>query len=121
MELKATDLRIGNYVLDRFGREWVIHELLQEYCRVGTTKDDFEMSFGYCDLMPVKITGDKLIYLGFNKSGDTYEIKNILNSDMNSSLLVSVSNDSVKIELGYEIQINHFKYIHEVQNLIHAL
>lgn len=120
--MKANELRIGNAVQDKSGREWVIHELLESYCRLGESIDGFDLSLGYSELQPITLTEEWLLKFGFVNTKSGYEF--IIHSKR-ARLSVILRPDGIGMvgisgPWGLYDSI-HYKHVHQLQNLYHAL
>ncbi len=115
--MKVTDLRIGNYIQTANGIDEV-RGVLNRNC----FKDVFLVKNGDVeieDLQPIPLTEEWLLKLGFEENaGNTFSIK--------------VESDCFKIEIykkiffpyeykGMLLPAIRLKYIHELQNLYHAI
>ena len=104
--MKASELRIGNYV----------------YFEDKLLKFDFEMGWNFDYIKPIPLTEEWLLKFGFEKKYQTFEFKG-LNID---GTVVHFSFDKWRSE--YDIENCDFteipaecKHVHQLQNLYFAL
>jgi hypothetical protein len=110
--MKASELRIGNYY-DQFGN---IHQVN------GTIISQLETApVGQLWCKPIPLTEEWLLKFGWGKGEfdseyvDNVSLKQaILSYDVNAKVLCIITNQDV-------IEITHIHYVHQLQNLIHAL
>lgn len=115
-ELKASDLRIGNYV--KFGKLFKkVVEISQDGFYV-LDKDGTTLKSTWADLQPIPLTEDILLKCGFQKISTNYE-KGFLLLWGN---LKTGTIDFVLIEPHSNIRhVTALSYLHQLQNLYFAL
>jgi hypothetical protein len=119
MEIKATDLRIGNWIKDHTGLNNVVKMI-----GVGWVKfiDDEACAFDLCSGIP--LTEELLLKIGFEKCNDMdswYSI-NLLNEW--SKLLINTKYYMAQLSINrHDTPVGKriFKDFHQLQNLYHAL
>ena len=99
--MEAKDLRIGNYVVDKFGKTFQIKEL--HYKKTVKRK-------------PIPLTEEWLIKFGFDKEEDYYV--SVLGYDF-GEIKIYPSPNGFFFQEGVIQQ--HIKYVHKLQNLYFAL
>ena len=112
MEIKATDLRIGNYIFSE----------LKSNRNDGITIVDlsFLEQFDEVKSWGVPITEEELIWCGFKKCGHYFEIKTKF-TDLDS-IAINLELKSVFLCKNEEdIELKNYTYIHQLQNLYFAL
>ena len=121
--MKASELRIGNYVNDRFNAEVIVCDI---------THTGVNLNYGYStisidELKPIPLTEEWLLKFGFEKqdynmSGcDIYKLKNII--IMKSFVNPERKNMGITVE-GISPPTWSLKdliHVHELQNLYFAL
>ena len=127
VSVSVTDLRVGNWIMDRGNKAWQI-DCWEHSTKVAAK----EPIIGICDftkklmhghplteevdfLKPIPITEEWLLKLGFNKTGGTYEFIDGLVE------LVFHKGEVFEVIEGQWQSFKHIKYIHQLQNLYHAL
>lgn len=94
--MKASELRIGNYVKDPYNNT----------IRLVSVDKDASM------IRPIPLTEEWLLKFGFEKSGDHY---NKWVDDVRAFILL---NDFTLCDIDLKVEI---KYVHQLQNLYFAL
>lgn len=112
MELKAQDLRVGNYVINPFGSIGIVDEIHKSGFKIKSTLYALE----HCK--PIPITEDILLKCGFEWSiqHQAYYLKDC-------DYVVDICQDYcrvIKYRRTGEV-ITRLIYLHELQNLILAL
>jgi len=108
MELQAKELRIGNYILAKFGIEWS-EDIIScgHYLDVINTRDKYLIK-------PIPITEDWLLKFGFVNVGDYFK-KGILYVEQSEGMDFKTC---TLVDSECELDI---KYVHSLQNLYFAL
>mgnify|MGYP000976602942 CR=1 FL=1 len=102
--MKASELRIGNLVLDAFGDICDIDFI--RICNVEKMK-----------LQPIPITEEWLLKFGFRKDGMYYE-----NAHLQLSKIISKNGyDCYCTDLDFSVFMTELEHIHQLQNLYFAL
>lgn len=105
MELKANELRSGNYVLDIDNDILSISEITKDY----VTFDKCNLKSRYSKIKPIPLTEEWLLKFGFIQ--DTGEPERFFND------IISLT----KYKNAWTIEYNNndfvFEYVHELQNL----
>lgn len=125
-ELKATELRIGNWISYRGEKNLVVVSIQSPWRSIQTERYiGSGIYVGSDDLMdyePIKITEDWLFKFGFEKDKKGYFIKNAL---ISNGLIIS----AIQIRDVFSIGVSgpfglvsvKIKYIHQLQNLYHSI
>lgn len=116
MELRAQDLRIGNWVEEPVLGLVKVHELLNSFA--GLMKETTLFSINYENINPILITEEILLKCGFDLIGTSYFIKSLP--------IIYFSKPYVEAEhlLGKANcgdKLTSVKYLHQLQNLYFAL
>lgn len=101
--MKSTELRLGNYV-------YKINTYDGTKCTHSFEVRDFHNIDGF---EPIPLTEEWLLNLGFTRFGDWYII--------DDELSISLFNNRSTYGNEHEQEINHVKYVHQLQNLYFAL
>ena len=106
--MKATELRIGNYLKYPILKIKVNASLLLA----------FENNKGYIDLyQPIELSEEILLKCGFEKIENNWKVLDFIYFKISwerlAGLALTFENESVYLP--------HIKYLHQLQNLIHAL
>lgn len=123
--LKASELRIGNWIADRGLKEWQIDHW--ETMNKVSAKPNTMMCSGvlmethplteYVDyLKPIELRENLLLKFGFKQSGNQFYIGN-------GHIIISwfKSNNEVGLDIEGQYLMLKCKYIHQLQNLYFAL
>lgn len=124
--IKANELMIGNYVMDRVSGEWMIVEELGENITASLiNRDKYPLPDGW-QMAYIPLTPEVLEKVGFEKKGlgghnnDIFEFKSIMIADASMvsnfayCFQYRIDNDGKK----YFVALN---YLHEVQKLYLSL
>ncbi len=126
MELKVEDLKIGNYIFDNSGRIVQYHGLTEDWNKAilnyakgsGIYKNNFD------EISPIPITEKWLLKLGFEpdeiyKNFNSFNLYKLECEGNIFKLEIQPCNEvSIHIDCTF---IRSLKYIHELQNLYHAI
>lgn len=112
--MKATELRIGNLLKDRFNRDVCVMEILSEYSRLWLN-DDW-ISEGYDFLQPIPLTEELLLRFGFAKI--EREDEDFIYFKKDNIELCDVSPNGFEL-VWYELA--PCIYVHHLQNITFAL
>lgn len=130
--IKVEELRIGNYVTDKNGRDVVVYDI-QKY---GINQDEFRGETVYDlmadDIMGVPLTEEWLLRLGFEKLDRKWKdgsvSKDMFNmSDYRFEYYISFTIDGVAFfRVGKNARqeqeyLRDIKWVHQLQNLYFAL
>ena len=110
--MKASELRIGNYVNDRFDAEVTVCDI---------TNGGINLNYGYStisidELKPIPLTEEWLLSFGFEKNGNNQfilmegSVDILFNKDLNGWTCD-----------GINFSINMTEHVHQLQNLYFAL
>jgi|SRR6478735_7372675 len=115
MELKTTNLRIGNYIWDDYSGVMIIHQISNDlvYC-----KKENHLPSGRYDIQsikPIVIDGNWLLKLGFNYIGGNYYL------DHGSIEIGLMTSKRFYLQIRSENTTLDIKYIHQLQNFWHVL
>ena len=111
-ELKAQDLRVGNYV-------WLHKDGNKKIYQIDSGYDLYKLDESYCaDISPIEITEKILIDLGAYWE-DVLQEKDALVIDVTEDIGIGWCGYLFLIVNGYVIQINNAnsEYLHELQNI----
>lgn len=119
--MKATELRIGNYIDYTTEREIVTMQTTYEYIRL--------IHNGNKNFKPIPLTEEWLLKFGFEKRGDFGEFYFIFNNglilnieDVETEFIVWATVGEIDEEID-EIgkPLSYINYVHQLQNLYFAL
>lgn len=109
--MKATELRIGNYITDDFASEsayFAVKELKKKICYYGAS---FKAT--YKGLKPIPLTEEWLLKFGFDKHG-SLKHQAFTKDDF-------IIRKELDFDYEHESRSKTLKYVHQLQNLYHAL
>jgi hypothetical protein len=124
--METNELRIGNYISTGVGEETVI-ELYQHKLLVGSTLSG--SSVRYFEIDPIPLTEDWLVKFGFDKSigfimfigekfkGSSFEVSH---NDLDRWYAFFRNFNKGEAD-DFVLLRNNLQYVHQLQNLYHAL
>lgn len=122
--MKATDLRIGNWIIheDTFGM--VYNETTKQITN-GSELDDLQLS----QSKPIPLTEEWLVKFGFEKSWSCMDYDRYQKEGFNmlkdyGEQCIKLPRDGggyIHLNCGYYDNEIDFDYVHQLQNLYHAL
>jgi len=135
MELKTTDLRIGNRfnIKTRFGETELVTVWGISNYNSGHIIDEDYSAFGLDELIPITITEKQIVKLGFEKVENPNNIKLLdglfhKNRNYNYDEVRFYKNGRIDFRIGSYKKANAIykndkrpKYVHQLQNLYFAL
>ncbi len=119
--MKVHELRIGNFVKhtiesnNHVDRELIIDDFIVIY---NFTQSEEEIPY-----KPIILTEEILLKCGFENNGDCDDIEYLQLEVIKMMILHSDSSDDFNICVlhDYRGKVNEYKYLHQIQNLYHAL
>lgn len=128
--MRSNELRINNLVNTEKGKI-TIDQIIKCYVKYGEPEyyiipiGNFNIAYNICDISPILLTEEWLLRLGFKDfSSDNNRMAYIFH--VNSLLELASYNIETGIRFqtirnGIIFQMEHIKYVHEIQNLYFAL
>jgi len=121
--MKASELRIGNYVMaiNNYMDVFVIHAIYgQKFLNIRSSEyKNYETTIK--DVKPIELTEEWMLEFGFKKDLDKSFMKNDISIFLDKRYKTNIylqANDSGYGWFGFEKRID---YVHELQNLYFAL
>ncbi len=122
--MKTNELRIGNYLNGKQGHVIITEIRTNNSVKIHDNTSSFYV--GIC-LIPIEITEEWLLKLGFKKTDNQYMDNYIIKTDV--SLFNSVGYDEEEKKWYYNNDysdagcyfVTYIKYVHELQNLYFAI
>lgn len=114
--MKPQDLRIGNWVCLMYKDT----NNVQDYIKIESNHIHL---FNKMDLEPIPLTEQWLLDFGFYKIKEKNTFLTLQNVIEEFSLFFNLKTSCIELETDYcqVIQLKRLKYIHQLQNLFHAL
>ena len=117
--MKASELRIGNYVWEDYGGDYVVTSIHNKsFETIGLTKPSFKTEGVYLvdEIKPILLTEEWLFKFGFeNDFNDTWE------SGQEFLQIQKTDKGYVKLADGFYYDSQPLKHVHQLQNLYFAL
>jgi DNA modification methylase len=124
--MKATELRIGNFVYNKAGEVDKVTAIVTTYKTdteallidnhfIGMLNEDFLVSVEYGFTNPIPITEDWLIKFGFEDRNDYWKKKKV--KMVWSSRIIKTGE---RLGIRHE-KYDHIKYVHQLQNVYYAV
>lgn len=118
--MKASELRIGNYVADIWNPDIPrqVQSLAKNLCIYGPLRCKYDK------LLPIHLTEDWLLKFGFEKGVGEYSIewRNYYSNGNPHGICIEFVNGEFYYSAGEGIEFSiKYKYVHQLQNLYYAL
>lgn len=119
--MKAKELRIGNYLNFKLGST-LIHCTVKEVKSITVKTTAFYAPIRYDKIEPIPLTDERLVMFGFVNKKGTFQ-RGYHNPKFSGLIIISyIENVSQwSLSIGEYKYITEFEYVHEFQNIIHAL
>lgn len=116
--MKAEELRIGNYVWEDYGGQYLVIGISETKVRVSKTKTTIDVNYKITEIHPILLTEEWLLKFGFEKGSDIMgECYFIENATYDLDFAIHVV-DRFFIYNNTRLYIH---YVHDLQNLFYSL